>query len=92
MIPTIETIVEDLLAGTITKQQAIALLHQHAEDAYRELRDEIAVRALQGLLAAEAHPNACGFPNSFDDGGMSFAQSAYTLADTMLKARGASRE
>lgn len=51
MIPTIEDIVEGLLAGTITKQQAIEWLHQHAEGAYVTLRDEFAAAALTGILS-----------------------------------------
>jgi hypothetical protein len=53
VIPTIETIVEDLAAGKITKQQAIQWLQQHAEDAGRDMRDEFAANALQGLLATD---------------------------------------
>lgn len=51
MIPTIETIVEQLLAGECTKSQAINWLHMHAEDAGRDLRDEFAGQALAGLFA-----------------------------------------
>ena len=46
LIPTIETIVEDLAAGTISKQQAIVWLHIHAEDAGMDLRDSFAMAAL----------------------------------------------
>ena len=51
MIPTIETIIEGLLSGEYTKQQAVGWLHQHAEDAGRCLRDEFAMAALQGIIA-----------------------------------------
>jgi hypothetical protein len=78
MIPTIEQIVEDLLAGTITKQQAVGWLHQHAEGAANDMRDMFAGAALQGLCGGTpgAHlvpPNA--------------ATLAYEYADAMLAAR-----
>lgn len=76
MIPTIETIVEDLLAGTIDKQQALAWLHQHAEDAYRELRDDFAAAALSGLLGGGLRSGAAD------------AATAYRYADAMLRQRG----
>lgn len=85
MIPTIEQIVEDLIAGVVTARQAIGWLHQHAELASNELRDMFACAALQGLLA-----------NSFNDGVnqplslTSFAKTAelaYKQADEMLKRR-----
>lgn len=80
MIPSIETIVEDLLAGSITKQQAIAWLNQHAEDAGYCLRDELAGRAMQGLLTAETQDYNHG-PDE------KLIAHAYKLADLMLKER-----
>lgn len=86
MIPTIEQIIEDLLAGAITKQQAVGWLHQHAEDAGRWLRDDFAAAALTGFLA-----------NSFNDGENKplshagrneIASMAYAQADAMLARRG----
>jgi hypothetical protein len=78
MIPTIETIVEDLLAGAITKQQALAWLHQHAEDAFRDLRDEFAMHAMAGALGGV--PGQHLAPTAL-------AQDSYQHADAMLKER-----
>jgi hypothetical protein len=79
MIPTIEQIIEDLLGGSITKQQAIGWLHQHA---YRDLRDDFAAAALQGLLAD---------PDNFDPAKPivqeAMAELAYEYANAMLAAR-----
>lgn len=85
MIPTIETIVEDLAAGKITKQQAIAWLHRHAEDAGRCLRDDFAAAALQGLIASEQMLTVA--TQSHKPLGDELAQGAYEMADAMLKAR-----
>lgn len=86
MIPTIETIVEDLAAGKITKAQAIAWLHQHAEDAYRTLRDDFAAAALQGLLASQ---DQASIRAALRDGHNqdTFARAAYVTADAMLDQR-----
>jgi hypothetical protein len=81
MIPTIETIVEDLLEGKITKQQAFAWLHQHAESAGRDLRDDFAACALQGIEASQG--NGGNFISTVEK----VAARAYELADEMLKAR-----
>ena len=80
MIPTIETIVEDLAAGTISKQQAIVWLHIHAEDAGMDLRDSFAMAAL-------AHSST-----NCDDAANDVKKSAawaYELADAMIAARSA---
>ena len=55
MIPSIETIVEDLVAGKITKSQAVTWLSAHAEYAARDLRDDFAAAALQGLVASNLY-------------------------------------
>jgi hypothetical protein len=52
MIPSIETIVEGLIAGTYTAAQAVGWLHQHAEGAANEERRYFAALALQGVLAS----------------------------------------
>jgi hypothetical protein len=78
LIPTIETIVEDLASGLITKQQAIAWLHAHAEDAGSDLRDHFATHAMQGMLANKWNQN---YPD--------WAEHAYKMADAMLAARSA---
>lgn len=80
MIPTINTIVEDLLAGKITKHQAIEWLNQHAEGAIDELRDAFALAALQGLCADRHHADTQGRPRIM-------AVMAYECADAMLERR-----
>lgn len=76
MIPAIETIVEDLAAGVIAKQQAIAWLYQHTEDAANDLRDHFAAMAMQGLMARiGAHEASI------------VAHDAYIVADEMINAR-----
>lgn len=76
MIPTIETIVDDLAAGLITKQQAIAWLYAHAEDAGSDLRDHFASQALIGWWKIEG--------STYEQD----AKSAYAMADAMLVERG----
>ena len=89
MIPTIETICEDLAAGRITVQQAIAWLYQHVEA--NTDRDMFAGLALQGLCANSGGPfqaspaSGWALVNCTID---AVAQEAYSLADAMLKARG----
>lgn len=81
MIPTIETIVNDLLAGKITKQQAIEWLNQHAESAGRELRDDFAAAALaQAFMYSDRHHIE---EFAIEDA----ARVAYALADAMCVAR-----
>jgi hypothetical protein len=76
MIPSIETIVEGLLDGTYSKQQAIAWLNQHAEDAGYCLRDQFAGQAIAGRMT------------DYGSARMSEAvNEAYQVADAMLKAR-----
>lgn len=78
MIPTIETIVEDLLSGAITKQQAIGWLYQHAEDAGFSLRDEFAASVIGHLVCSEMRQD---FTTEND------ARYAYDVADAMIAAR-----
>jgi hypothetical protein len=82
VIPTIEQIIEDLLSGTITKQQAIGWLHQHAAEAGRWLRDDFAAAALNGLCTAQEQDGAWQY-----GGNELVAETAYKIADEMLKAR-----
>lgn len=90
MIPTIEQICEDLKAGTITVQQAISWLHQHAAGAANDLRDHFAAQALVECIrvAADQTPLAPGAPapvltELFDKA----AAYSYYAADAMLTAR-----
>jgi hypothetical protein len=72
MIPTIETIVDNLIDGFCTSAQAVTWLHQHAADAGRDLRDGFAAAAL-----------SCAMPDKAE----SLAEFAYAVADAMLKER-----
>lgn len=74
MIPNIETIVEDLSSGNITKAQAVTWLHAHAEGAANKLRDYFAGQALIGWRESERTIK-------------SDADEAYMLADAMMAAR-----
>ena len=92
MIPTIETICEDLAAGKISVQQAIAWLHQHAEGAANELRDHFAGLALSGMLNSMANVNchAAALSKARESGiplHEGLAISAYAHADAMLARR-----
>lgn len=78
MIQSIETIVEDLAAGKITKSQAVTWLHAHAEGAANELRDEFAAAALPEVIKV-------GIAN--DNKPIEDARLAYAIADAMLEAR-----
>jgi hypothetical protein len=78
MIPTIEAIVEDLLDGSISKQQALAWLFQHAEGSANELRDHFAGLAMQGICASGP---GCHMTND------AISAEAYRVADSMMKAR-----
>jgi len=77
MIPSIETIAEDLAAGRINIAQAIVWLHQHAEGSANELRDHFAGLALSHQYAYH------------DSDAAKAAEWAYQLADAMLAARSA---
>lgn len=83
MIPTIEEILSDLMAGRITYTHARALISRHMEIAEQsglgDLRDEFAGQAMQGMLANQ-HPYQASDEQMF-------ARDAYVLADAMLKAR-----
>ncbi len=76
MIPSIETIAEDLAAGRITTAQAIAWLYQHAEGATDDLRDHFAAQA---IIAYHSDGN---FSSPEDT-----ANWCYSMADAMLEAR-----
>lgn len=89
MIPTIETICEDLKAGKITVQQAIAWLNEHASGAANELRDMYAGMAMQGFCANPAvfaanAGNGWALVNSTT---AQLASYTFHIADQMLGAR-----
>lgn len=80
MIPSIETIVEDLVSGAVSPEQAIAWLHLHAEGMANDLRNHFAALALQGMLAnpsAYTPPLLTSMPTML-------SHEAYLMADAML--------
>lgn len=78
MTPTIQSIVDMLIDGECTAQQALEWIGQYMENA--DLRDHFAGMAMQ---AAATNPKgADGF--TFEQR----AEWAYEQADAMLKARG----
>jgi len=83
MIPSIATICEDLAAGKITVQQAMAWLQEHME--VNDLRDSFAMSALNGECAAQDNQSMGIAVNDVDY--LTSAQRAYKFADAMLKAR-----
>lgn len=84
MIPDIHAIVEMLIAGQCTAQQAIGWLNTHMENA--ELRDHFAANAVAGWLASYG----CDNPHPANTGHADVvAVNAYAMADAMLKARSA---
>lgn len=76
MIPTIETIIEELLKGDITKQKAITWLNQHAENAHADLRDNFAGLAMQGMMVDVERPVVDYI-----------SATSYKMADAMMEAR-----
>ena len=85
MIPDINQIIEGLLSGQYSREQAMEWIEQHLELACESggLRDHFAGLAMQGLLAgsmADGSPMVEG-----DDGRLS--KAAFVIADAMLKAR-----
>lgn len=88
MIPTIETICEDLAAGKITVQQAIAWMHEYASGAANEARDFFAANAMPECVRVASdqtplHERGPRLSKLFDNA----AVYAYYYADAMLKAR-----
>jgi hypothetical protein len=89
MIPSIETIVQDLAAGKITKSQAVTWLHAHAEGAANELRDHFAAAALTGFLTNDsmisaAVRTASAFKRTPEQ---VTAIKCYTFANAMMEVR-----
>jgi hypothetical protein len=83
MIPTIATICEDLAAGKITVQQAMAWLQMHVEGTANELRDAFAIAAMQGMITKSSGQDTTGGKK----GVPLVAKYAYEYADAMLEAR-----
>jgi predicted Zn-dependent protease len=87
MIPTIEQIIYDLLAGKLNEPEAIKLIDRHirlalqaSED--KELRDVFAMAAMQGILAGPCSREGVPISGWFDA-----PTFAYQVADSMLEAR-----
>ena len=81
MIPSIETIVEDVVIGRITKSQAVTWLYAHAEGAANDLRDHFAAHVIDSCMK-----NATGGTTSKEITDHA-AGMAYLIADAMLEAR-----
>ncbi len=90
MIPTIETIIEELLAGKIEKWQAINWLNAHAEDAVNELRDHFAAQALPGIITHAVGDQTASLVQYRSGGEIwrnDYAKIANQYADAMLVER-----
>lgn len=95
MIPTIEQIIDDLMAGVITKSQAVTWLLQHSETAHADLRDHFAGLAMQGMMVdvndrikKEALTTDIRYlSDAINNIRNNSARSAYAIADAMLAAR-----
>lgn len=83
MIPTIEQIVSDLLVGKITREEAIRELKAHVNSDASFMRDQFAIVALQGGLAAQGTDTGEWTANNLDV----LAERCYSIADAMMKAR-----
>lgn len=86
MIPTIENIIEGLMDGSYTKEQAIAWLEVHASGPIGDLRDDFASKAMQSLIGNPTITSGLREPvplNAFDE----TARGAYLFANAMLKER-----
>lgn len=79
MIPDIETILEDLVAGRISTEQATAWLYRHTEGVESDLRDHFAGLAMQGDFSS--HSESSQASKEY------IAMHAYKMADAMLRAR-----
>lgn len=82
MIPTIESIIAELMSGTMARGQAYAYLMEHMKLASTEtLRDVFAAAAISGVVAV------CG-GDTRNDGETTedyFARKAYGIADAMVR-------
>jgi hypothetical protein len=93
MIPSIETIIEDLIAGNITKAQAITWLYQHAEGSANEVRDMFAGQVCAAMVSTiktdDDYHRAKQCATNMGFKGLSdwFAFDSYKQADAMLEAR-----
>lgn len=92
MIPTIETIIDMLLASECTKEGALTWLQEHLDLERGDLREMFAAHAMQGLLATQANQRTvsrvAGASVCFDHGRTSLmAKASFLVADAMLEAR-----
>lgn len=86
MIPTIEQIVHDLLAGKVSQELAIEWLNQHADS--DGLREQFAMVALQGELASQdARADGKGTGVVTIDSLDGFASRVWKIADAMMRSR-----
>lgn len=82
MIPDINQIIDGLLSGQYSREQALAWLDQHMKLASEsdDLRDHFAGLAMQACVAD---------PNWRRGQEAATAETAYLMADAMMKARAA---
>jgi len=74
MIPTIEDILDGVLDGTYTRDQALRWLERRSENS--DLRQQFAALAMQGLLACPIQPQS---------GPEMFARDAVVMADALIE-------
>ncbi len=74
MIPTIENILDGVLDGIYTRDQALLWLERRSENS--DLRHQFAALAMQALLACPIQPQS---------GPEMFARDAVTIADALLE-------
>lgn len=81
MIPSIEQIVADLVAGDCSQAEAIEWLNQHVAMASEEfnVRQHFAGLAMQGAIAARANPSALGIDAP------AIAKEAVECADALIE-------
>jgi hypothetical protein len=78
VIPTVDNIVDGLIAGTMNRDEAISWIHAHIDAA--QDRDELAALAMNGLMGTRDW-DATLTPAA------EIAQRAYNVADAMIKAK-----
>jgi hypothetical protein len=78
VIPPIEQIVDDLLAGRLAKQQAIVWLMVHAADAGKDIEDDFAIAAFKSLIILH-HVEMT--PEEIAEEAYKYAKAAVTVRD-----------
>jgi hypothetical protein len=78
--PYIERILQEILSGKIVESEGITLLRLYAHDRFRTFRDDAAIHAMEGLLAAH---NSNHDSYLFEE----LVRKAYAIADLMSAKR-----